>query len=173
MNSDAPSPPAAGPASGIDRLLDRLLGLSALLGGILALAIALLVCTSVLGRWIFYKPVTGDFEFVRIATAIGVFAYMPYTQVRRGNIMVDTFTQGLGPRTLGFIDAFWDIVYAAFMAFAAYGLFLGAIDARENYETTQELQLQMWPFIATSSVLCALVAATSVATAVLIAVRGK
>jgi TRAP-type C4-dicarboxylate transport system permease small subunit len=169
MDSDAPtSAPPKAPA-----LLDRLLGLSALLGGLLALAVAVLVCASVVGRWLFYAPVKGDFEFVKIATAVGVFAYMPYTQLRRGNIMVDTFTQGLPARARDAIDAFWDLVYAAFMGFAAYGLWLGAIDARENYETTQELQLQMWPFIAASSALCALVAATSVATAILMAARGR
>ena len=30
-----------------------------------------------------------------MATAIAVFAYLPYTQARRGNIMVDTFTSWL------------------------------------------------------------------------------
>ncbi|MBL8808148.1 MAG: TRAP transporter small permease [Rhodospirillales bacterium] len=169
MESDAPPHRASG-ANGI---LERLLGFSALLGGLLALGVAALVCTSVLGRWLFYTPVTGDFEFVKLATAIGVFAYMPYTQFRRANIMVDTFTQFLPRRTNAAIDAFWDLVYAGFMAFASYGLWLGAVDTRENYETTQELQLQLWPFVAAGSVLCALVAATSVATAILLLVRGR
>jgi TRAP-type C4-dicarboxylate transport system permease small subunit len=169
MDSDAqPSGPPRAPA-----LLDRLLGLSALAGGVLALAVAVLVCASVLGRWLFYTPVRGDFEFVKIATAVGVFAYMPYTQLRRANIMVDTFTQFLPRRANAAIDALWDLVYAAFMAFAAWGLWLGAVDTRENFETTQELQLQMWPFIAASSALCALVAVTSVATAILLFARSR
>lgn len=169
MDSDAPA--GAPPAS--DPLLDRVLGVSAALGGLLALAVAILVCASVLGRWLFYTPVRGDFEFVRIATAIAVFAYLPYTQARRANIMVDSFTQRLSPYARDAIDAFWDLVYAGVMGVCAYGLYLGAIDARENYETTSELQLQMWPFIGACAVLCAVLAVTAAITAFLVLRRSR
>jgi hypothetical protein len=79
-------------------LIERLTARVAALGGALALAIAGLVVVSVLGRWLFSSPVEGDFEFVKMATAIAVFAYLPYTQARRGNIMVDTFTSRLSAR---------------------------------------------------------------------------
>ena len=168
MDVDAPSP-AGGEAP--NSVLDRLMGVSAALGGVLAVGVATLVTVSVLGRWLFYLPVRGDFELVRIATACAVFAYLPYTQARRANIMVDTFTQRLPPRVRDAMDAFWDLVVAACMGACAYGLYLGAFDARENYETTSELQLQMWPFILLCAGLCALLAATATATAFL-QVRG-
>ena len=104
MDIDAPS--AGGPAP--RGLLDRLMGVSAALGGVLAVGVAVLVVVSVLGRWLLYKPVPGDFELVRIATALTVFAYLPYTQARRANIMVDTFTQRLQQRVRDAIDAFCD-----------------------------------------------------------------
>jgi TRAP-type C4-dicarboxylate transport system permease small subunit len=161
----------AGPADNAHapphRAVERLTAVSAALGGLLALGVALLVCTSVLGRWLFYSPVRGDFELVRIATACAVFAYLPYTQARRGNIMVDTFTQRLPPRVNAAIDGFWDLVFAAAMAACAYGLWLGAYDARDSWETTSELQLQMWPFILFCAGLCALLALTALATGIL------
>ncbi|MGL4440449.1 MAG: TRAP transporter small permease subunit, partial [Bosea sp. (in: a-proteobacteria)] len=104
-------------------LIERLTGPVAIFGGLLALAVAALVVVSVLGRWLFSMPVEGDFEFVKMATAIGVFAYLPYTQARRGNIMVDTFTGWMGEVAQNRLDAFWDLAYAAFMALCAYGLF--------------------------------------------------
>jgi TRAP-type C4-dicarboxylate transport system permease small subunit len=168
MDVDAPST-IGGEAP--HSVLDRLMGVSAALGGLLAVGVATLVVVSVLGRWLFYLPVRGDFELVRIATACAVFAYLPYTQARRANIMVDTFTQRLPPRVRDAMDAFWDLVFAACMGACAYGLYLGAFDARENYETTSELQLQMWPFILLCAGLCALLAATATATAFL-QVRG-
>lgn len=168
MDVDAPSTTGGEAAHSV---LDRLMGVSAALGGLLAVGVATLVVVSVLGRWLFYLPVRGDFELVRIATACAVFAYLPYTQARRANIMVDTFTQRLPPRVRDAMDAFWDLVFAACMGACAYGLYLGAFDARENYETTSELQLQMWPFILLCAGLCALLAATATATAFL-KVRG-
>lgn len=164
MDVDAPTSTGGEAPHGT---LDRLTGFSAALGGALAVGVAALVVVSVLGRWLFYLPVRGDFELVRIATALAVFAYLPYTQARRANIMVDTFTQRLPRRVRDAMDAFWDLVFAACMAACAYGLYLGTFDARENYETTSELQLQMWPFILLCAALCALLAATATATAFL------
>lgn len=143
-------------------LIERLTGSVAIFGGLLALAVAGLVVVSVLGRWLLSMPVEGDFEFVKMATAIGVFAYLPYTQARRGNIMVDTFTGWMGQRACDRLDAFWDLAYAAFMALCTWGLFTGARDALDTGETTMQLQLSVWPAIALCAVLCALLVVTCV-----------
>jgi TRAP-type C4-dicarboxylate transport system permease small subunit len=145
-------------------LLERLTGPVAMFGGLLALAVAGLVVVSVLGRWLVSMPVEGDFEFVKMATAIGVFAYLPYTQARRGNIMVDTFTGWMGQGTRDRLDAVWDLAYAALMGLCAWGLFLGARDALRTGETTMQLQLAVWPAIALCAVLCLLLVLTCVGT---------
>jgi TRAP-type C4-dicarboxylate transport system permease small subunit len=142
-------------------LIERLTGQVAIFGGLLALAVAGLVVASVLGRWLFSMPVEGDFEFVKMATAVGVFAYLPYTQARRGNIMVDTFTGWMGQGARNRLDAFWDLAYAAFMALCAWGLFTGARDALRTGETTMQLQLAVWPAIALCAALCLLLVATT------------
>lgn len=146
-------------------LIERLTARVAALGGALALAIAGLVVVSVLGRWLFSTPVEGDFEFVKMATAIAVFAYLPYTQARRGNIMVDTFTSRLTARTQARLDAGWDLAYAAFMGLCCWGLISGARDAFRTGETTMQLQLAVWPAIALCSALSLLLTITAVLTA--------
>lgn len=156
MTRDDPHTPSVVP------LIERLTGPVAVFGGFLAVAVAGLVVVSVAGRWLFAMPVEGDFEFVKMATAIGVFAYLPYTQARRGNIMVDTFTAWMGQRARNRLDAFWDLAYAAIMAFCAWGLFTGARDALRSGETTMQLQLAVWPAIALCAVLCALLVVTCV-----------
>ena len=158
-------PPPDAPKPANPPLIERLTARVAALGGALALAIAGLVVVSVLGRWLFSSPVEGDFEFVKMATAIAVFAYLPYTQARRGNIMVDTFTSRLGPRAQARLDAGWDLAYAAFMGLCCWGLFSGARDAFRTGETTMQLQLAVWPAIALCSALCLLLAITAVLTA--------
>jgi TRAP-type C4-dicarboxylate transport system permease small subunit len=147
-------------------LIERLTGPIAIFGGILALGVAGLVVVSVLGRWLFSTPVDGDFEFVKMATAIGVFAYLPYTQARRGNIMVDTFTGWMEQSARDRLDAFWDLAYGAIMAFCAWGLFTGAWDALRTGETTMQVQLAVWPAIALCAVLCALLVITCIGTIV-------
>ena len=135
-------------------VLERVAGIFAALGGLLAIGVAVLVCTSVFGRWLFSAPSRGGFEFVRSVTGVAVFAYLPYTQARRANINVDTFTRFLPARLNAAIDGVWDLVFAVAMGFCAYGLYLGAWDAKDNWETSLELQLQLWPVILASAVLC-------------------
>lgn len=148
-------------------LLDRALGWVAIGGGVLALAMALLVTVSVLGRWLFSTPIEGDFEFVKMGTALAVFCYLPYTQAQRGNIMVDSLTTRLPARMRAFLDALWDFAYAGVAILMAHGLFTGAVEAWKSRETTMQLQLLVWPAIA----LCAVLAALLVVSAVLSAIR--
>jgi TRAP-type C4-dicarboxylate transport system permease small subunit len=146
--------------------LERAAGAFAVAGGVLMLAVAALVTTSVVLRWQFNAPIDGDFEYVRMGTAVAVFAFLPYAQVRRGNIMVDTFTSWLPARGQAFIDAFWDLAYALFMGFIAYCLVFGTWDAIRSGETTMQRQIVLWPSIAIATGLCMLLTVTAVATAI-------
>ncbi len=141
-------------------------GAIAIFGGLIALAVALLATTSVVMRWLLNSPIDGDFEYVKMATAVAVFAYLPYTQARRGNIMVDTFTSWLPASVCRIMDAFWDLAYAALMGYVGYCLVYGTLDAIKSGETTMQRQLVLWPSIALSTLLCIVLALTAVATAV-------
>lgn len=161
--TDAGRAPEAAPEP--DRL-ERITGFCALLGGLLTLAVALLATTSVALRWLLSAPIDGDFEYVKMATAIAVFSYLPYTQSRRGNIVVDTFTLWLPQRVLNVIDAFWDIVFAIVLGYLAYCLVHGTLSALHSGETTMQRQLLIWPSIALCAALAGLVSVTAFATAV-------
>jgi TRAP-type C4-dicarboxylate transport system permease small subunit len=154
-------PVEAGGPSAAPGALQRVTGVVAVFGGLLALAVAILVTVSVSGRWLFGKPIDGDFEFVKMATAVAVFCYLPYTQARRGNIMVDTFTMRLPQTTQRRIDAFWDVVYALAMGALAYALFNGTMDSIRSGETTMQRQILLWPSIGLAAILCALLSATA------------
>ena len=145
--------------------LERLTGVIAIIGGALTLAVAMLATIGVGSRWLLNAPIDGDFEYVKMATAIAVFAYLPYTQARRANIFVDTFTGWLPPGANRALDAFWDLVYAAFMGFVGICLIYGTLDAIKSGETTMQRQLLIWPSIAISCAFCILVALTSVVSA--------
>jgi TRAP-type C4-dicarboxylate transport system permease small subunit len=138
----------------------------AMFGGAVALAVAALVVISVLRRWLFSQPIPGDFELAQIGTAVAVFAFLPYCQVVRGNIVVDTFTTGLSQRTRGRIDALWDAVYASAMAFVAVCLTRGTLDTFASHEVSMVLRIPVWPGVAFGALTCAFLAVVSLATAV-------
>ena len=85
----------------------------ALAGGVLLLALAVLVTASVLKRWLTSQGIPGDFELMQIGLALAVFAFMPLCQLRGGNLFVDTFTDRLPAGLQRRLDGLWSLVYAA------------------------------------------------------------
>jgi len=152
-------------ASAKPHIVGRMASALAVAGGFTALAVAVLATLSVLGRWLFNTPIDGDFEFVKMGAAITVFMYLPYTQWRRGNIVVDTFTGWMSPRARRLVDAFWDFVYAAFAGFMTWTLFHGAGDAIRSGETTMQRQIPIWPSIALADALAAFLCIVTLVTA--------
>jgi len=74
--------------------------------------------------------------------------------------------------TNGFIDAFWDVVYAGMMGLLAVSLATGALEHYRSGQTTMLLQLIVWPALALCTLLCFLLAFTALATAAA-RVRGR
>ena len=147
------------------RLLDRLARLLAMLGGALAVCLALLVSTSITLRALGLGGLRGDFEFVQMGVALIVFAFMPWCQARRGNVMVDSFTTKLPPRFQAALDALWEVVFAGMMALIAWRLGAGALEASRSSTTTMVLLLPIAPAIAACAALAGFTAIVALAMA--------
>ena len=163
MNEPAASATRGPP--GVPRIIETIAKILALFGGTVAVVIAVVVVASVLTRWLISAPIPGDFELAQIGTAVAVFAFLPYCQVVRGNIMVDTFTAHLPARLRRRIDGIWDFVYAAAMAFVAVCLTRGTVDTFASHEVSMVLRIPVWPGVAFGAFSCAFLAIVSVATA--------
>ena len=74
------------------RLVTTIARIWALLGGLVLVGVVLLTAASVVLDLLFRRPVPGDFELVQILVAEAVFAFLPWCQIRRGNVAVDLFT---------------------------------------------------------------------------------
>lgn len=145
--------------------VSKVASLMALAGGIVVLAAATLVTASVLLRWITSQSIAGDFEWVQLAVAVAAFCYFPICQAKRGHIYVDTFTSRLPPRANRWLDALWDVVYAAFSSLIAWRLAAGALETIGNKTTTMVLGLPIgWAMLA-ASILSAFVVLVAVLTA--------
>ena len=167
---DAPEPPlpghAAAPPLPESSAVTQVARALAILGGLFSVASALLVTASVTLRWLGYGAINGDFELVQIGVALSVFCFLPLSQARRANIMVDTFTGWLPLPIQRAIDAFWDLVYAAFMALVAWCLMNGARDALTSGLNSAMLAVPLWPVFCAAVLLIVVLVVTAIDTAV-------
>lgn len=134
-------------------------------GGFVSLAIAGMVVISVAGRKLFNAGVPGDFEFVQMGTALTVFAFLPLGQIRRVNIVVDTFSTGWSEGTRRAVDTLWDLTYAAMMGVIGYCMVNGSIETFANKTGSMVLQLPLWPALVLSAALCIFLAVITLWTA--------
>ena len=116
----------------------------AALGGTILVLMAAMTVTSVVGRAFFARPILGDVELVQLGTAVCVALFLPYTQFRGGNIIVDFFTQRAQPRTKGRLDGFGALLYSLVMALVCWRLAAGGLSARESQETSVLMGVPLW-----------------------------
>jgi TRAP-type C4-dicarboxylate transport system permease small subunit len=160
--ADTPAPPPQPQDSGAARIARVL----ALAGGVLVVALAALVTASVVMRWAGGEGVNGDFELVQTGLALAVFAFLPLCQAHRGNVIVDTFTARLPGAVQAALDVLWDLVYAAFAAFIAWRLAIGATEALASRTTSMVLALPIHYAIAGCAAMAAFLALIAILTAI-------
>lgn len=128
--------------------LDRLCRWLALLGGLLLAVAALVTVVSVLGRYFLTKAIAGDVEIVTLLTAMSVSLFLPYCQLRKGNVIVDVFTEHLDRRWRALLDAFGSLGIAVVAGVVAWRMTLGGLDFRAYGDETMVLRIPTWwPFL--------------------------
>lgn len=132
------------PSSGVDRLLQRLCDASATIGGVVLVAIASVTVVSVIGRAFFSHPILGDVELVQLGCAVVVASFLPYTQFRRANIIVDFFTANASEKTQNALDGLGTFLYTVVMALVAWRVAVGGIDIKAAQETSMLMALPLW-----------------------------
>ena len=137
--SAAPRPPDA-----VGRVLAKLCHVFAAAGGVVLIAITVMSASSILGRALFNKPITGDFELVQLACAVCVAAFLPYAQQQRSNIIVDFFTVNASRRTRGSLDAFGALVVALVTGLVGWRTAVGATVVYANGETSMLMGVPIW-----------------------------
>lgn len=145
------------PPSRFGRILERLAKGLALGGGVVLLAVTGVTVVSVAGRTLFNSPILGDFELVEIGCAVAVFAFLPYCQLERGNVVVDLFIRRTHSRARARLDAVHGLVYASIAALFAWRFALGGWELHGWGETTMILGLPLWwgfvPIVASAALL--------------------
>ena len=129
---------------GVDRVLQRLCDASATIGGVVLVAIACVTVVSVIGRAFFSHPILGDVELVQLGCAVVVASFLPYTQFRQANIIVDFFTANASQATQTKLDAFGTLLYTIVLGLIAWRVAIGCIDIKSSQETSMLMALPLW-----------------------------
>lgn len=130
--------------SGLERWLQRLCDVSAAIGGVVLVGIACMTVVSVVGRSVFSHPILGDVELVQLGCAVVVASFLPYTQFRRANIIVDFFTTRATVRSQRWMDAFGTLLYTLVLALVCWRVAVGGIDIHAARESSMLMNLPLW-----------------------------
>jgi TRAP-type C4-dicarboxylate transport system permease small subunit len=126
------------------KLLENLAKLCAVLAGLLMTGITLMTCISLIGRNTTGATLAGDFELTGVATGAAIALFMPFCQIRRGNIIVDFFTAKLNSETNEKLDRLGALLLAATFAFLAWRTTLGGMNSYNTHSETQILGFPEW-----------------------------
>ena len=126
------------------RFLFRLAWVFAVLGGLCAGLVALMVVTSIVGRAVMARPISGDVELTQFGIGVCISLCLPWCQLHGGNIIVDFFTQKAAPATVRHLDAIGSLLLALMVALLAWRTAAGALAVGGAGETTMILGLPMW-----------------------------
>lgn len=125
-------------------LLGKLARLCAILAGLLLTGITLMTCLSVLGRNTTGNTLVGDFELTGVAAGAAIALFLPWCQLKRGNIIVDFFTARASGRTTAALDRIGALVLGLCMALLAWRTVLGGLSAWSTQSATMMLGLPEW-----------------------------
>lgn len=126
------------------KLLENLAKFCAILAGILLISITLMTCTSVIGREIIGKTISGDFELSGVLAGAAIALFMPWCQFKRGNIMVDFFTTKASDKAQINMERFGALLLAVVMALMAWRTILGGLNVFNTHSETQILGFPEW-----------------------------
>lgn len=145
----------ARPTDTVGRVLYSIARWLAIFGGIVLCGMAILTSASVFGRSALQQPVPGDFELVAIGTGIAVFAFLPWCQLMRGNVMVDFFMSAAPFRARIFGDIVGGIFYLAIAALLTWRMIFGGLDMYNYNELSMTINFPRWTTFPVSIVLMA------------------
>ena len=126
------------------KVLSTLAKLCAIMAGLLLIFITLMTCVSVVGRDLIGKTIVGDFELSGAAAGAAIALFMPWCQIRRGNIVVDFFTTKASPAAQNAMERTGALLLACVMALMAWRTTVGGLNSFRTHSETQILGFPEW-----------------------------
>lgn len=134
----------ARPDGSFGRALRRTTDILAIFGGILSCAMAAIVTISVIGRFAFAAPIPGDYDLIGILCGCAIFAFLPYCQLHRGNVLADFFTQKAPERVKAGLDAFGNVLFLLAALMFTWRMYYGLLEMKESSEQIASFAFYRW-----------------------------
>ena len=125
-------------------ILESLAKFCAILAGLLLTTITLATCASLLGRNTIGVTLAGDFELTGVATGAAIALFLPWCQLRRGNIIVDFFTARASARTNAALDRIGALLLALAIGLLTWRTSVGGLNAFNTQSGTMMLGFPEW-----------------------------
>ena len=122
----------------------RILNGAAIAGGLVLLAVMLLVSTTVFFRYVLNQPILGDQELVEMGMPLVVMAAMPYAALKGAHIRVDVLDQAIGEAGRFWGDVFARSVSIIVLALLVRKTFDKALDAHKYGDVTNMIEIPVW-----------------------------
>lgn len=125
----------------------RLANWTAIVGGVVLVALTLMVVASVAGRAMIglgLGPVPGDFELVEVGVGIAIFFFLPWCYLRGGHATVDLLYMHMPAWFKKGVDLFSDVAMLLVWLVLTWKLWEGMLEKKEYLETTFILQMPIW-----------------------------
>ena len=125
----------------------RLSRWSAIVGGIVLVAITLMIVASISGRALIglgLGPVPGDFELVEMGTAVAVLFFLPWTYLKGGHATVDLLYMHLPAWAKRAVVMASDLLMLAVWLVLTWKLYEGMVEKKQYMETTFILAMPLW-----------------------------
>ena len=126
------------------KLLELLARACAIAAGLLLTVITLMTCISLVGRNTTGWTIAGDFELTGAAAGAAIALFLPWCQVRRGNIIVDFFTAKASAGTNITLDRLGALLLAVVMALLAWRSAIGGWNAWTSHSGSMMLGFPDW-----------------------------
>lgn len=126
------------------KILSLLARFCAVLAGLLMTAITLVTCASLIGRNMMGISLVGDYELTAVTAGAAVALFLPWCQVRRGNIIVDFFTSRMPDSVNSVLDRFGALVMATMLLLLAWRTGIGGMSSYSSQTTTMMLGFPEW-----------------------------
>ena len=149
------------------RLIYFLARFTAVIGGLVLMALVLMTTASIIGRTVnkmlhspFFQEkltglsqglidmgigeINGNYELLEAGVAFAIFSFLPICQYYGAHATVDVFTSFLPARVNRWIMAFWEVVLAAVIVLIIWRLYEGMQRYLGNGETPLFLQFPVW-----------------------------
>jgi TRAP-type C4-dicarboxylate transport system permease small subunit len=116
----------------------------AIAAGLLLTVITLMTCVSLIGRNTTGWTIVGDFELSGAAAGAAIALFLPWCQIKRGNIIVDFFTAKASPGSNAVLDRVGALLLGLSMALLAWRAGIGGLNAWKTQAGTMMLGFPEW-----------------------------